>query len=142
MFGIDNLMRLGSRKSRQLFCEVLLHGSNMIGLCLEFCGFPHLIDSLIHIFQCSNVEACWSKTHFHWQVFLKDTDERACAYIAGPAASRWGFTAEGRDLFYLINASNMDGTLCLLETLDKDCSFSFPWLPLSLIPMCIHLSSL
>ncbi|CAL9047522.1 unnamed protein product [Musa banksii] len=48
-----------------------------------------------------------SDIHFQ-QVFLKDTDERACAYIAGPAASRWGFTAEGRDLFYLINASNMD----------------------------------
>ncbi|KAL7244549.1 hypothetical protein ACSBR2_000018 [Camellia fascicularis] len=33
------------------------------------------------------------------QVFLKDTDERACAYIAGPAPNRWGFTAGGEDLF-------------------------------------------
>lgn len=33
------------------------------------------------------------------QVFLKDTDERACAYIAGPAPNRWGFTVEGDDLF-------------------------------------------
>ncbi|XP_056162823.1 stromal processing peptidase, chloroplastic isoform X2 [Syzygium oleosum] len=33
------------------------------------------------------------------QVFLKDTDERACAYIAGPAPNRWGFTVEGKDLF-------------------------------------------
>ncbi|CAN4086580.1 unnamed protein product [Withania somnifera] len=33
------------------------------------------------------------------QVFLKDTDERACAYIAGPAPNRWGFTFEGNDLF-------------------------------------------
>ncbi|GAV65794.1 Peptidase_M16 domain-containing protein/Peptidase_M16_C domain-containing protein [Cephalotus follicularis] len=33
------------------------------------------------------------------QVFLKDTDERACAYIAGPAPNRWGFTADGEDLF-------------------------------------------
>lgn len=33
------------------------------------------------------------------QVFLKDTDERACAYIAGPAPNRWGFTVDGRDLF-------------------------------------------
>ncbi|KAG9143853.1 hypothetical protein Leryth_011525 [Lithospermum erythrorhizon] len=35
----------------------------------------------------------------HQQVFLKDTDERACAYIAGPAPNRWGFTVEGQDLF-------------------------------------------
>ncbi|KAL3818489.1 hypothetical protein ACJIZ3_004394 [Penstemon smallii] len=34
----------------------------------------------------------------HQQVFLKDTDERACAYIAGPAPNRWGFTFEGKDL--------------------------------------------
>jgi hypothetical protein len=33
------------------------------------------------------------------QVFLKDTDERACAYIAGPAPNRWGFTVDGTDLF-------------------------------------------
>ncbi|VFQ95828.1 unnamed protein product [Cuscuta campestris] len=32
------------------------------------------------------------------QVFLKDTDERACAYIAGPAPNRWGFTFDGKDL--------------------------------------------
>ncbi|GAA0138514.1 metalloprotease [Lithospermum erythrorhizon] len=35
----------------------------------------------------------------HQHVFLKDTDERACAYIAGPAPNRWGFTVEGQDLF-------------------------------------------
>ncbi|KAJ8553506.1 hypothetical protein K7X08_024184 [Anisodus acutangulus] len=35
----------------------------------------------------------------HQQVFLKDTDERACAYIAGPAPNRWGFTFEGNNLF-------------------------------------------
>ncbi|KAL8170335.1 hypothetical protein V2J09_022139 [Rumex salicifolius] len=33
------------------------------------------------------------------QVFLKDTDERACAYIAGPAPNRWGLTVDGNDLF-------------------------------------------
>ncbi|KAL6494424.1 hypothetical protein OROGR_031224 [Orobanche gracilis] len=33
----------------------------------------------------------------HQQVFLKDTDERACAYIAGPAPNRWGFTYEGKN---------------------------------------------
>lgn len=33
------------------------------------------------------------------QAFLKDTDERACAYIAGPAPNRWGFTVDGEDLF-------------------------------------------
>ncbi|CAM6089817.1 unnamed protein product [Calypogeia fissa] len=38
----------------------------------------------------------------HQKVFLKDTDERACAYIAGAAPNRWGFTADGRDLNTLI----------------------------------------
>ncbi|KAM6562151.1 hypothetical protein CsatB_022149 [Cannabis sativa] len=28
------------------------------------------------------------------QIFLKDTDERACAYIAGPAPNRWGLTVD------------------------------------------------
>jgi predicted Zn-dependent peptidase len=32
------------------------------------------------------------------EVFLNDTDERACAYIAGPAPNRWGFTVDGNDL--------------------------------------------
>ncbi|KAL3512114.1 hypothetical protein ACH5RR_024831 [Cinchona calisaya] len=39
----------------------------------------------------------------HQQVFLKDTDERACAYIAGPAPNRWGFTFEGQDLFEAVS---------------------------------------
>lgn len=38
------------------------------------------------------------------QVFLKDTDERACAYIAGPAPNRWGFTVNGEDLFESISS--------------------------------------
>ncbi|KAF8409839.1 hypothetical protein HHK36_002357 [Tetracentron sinense] len=43
------------------------------------------------------------------EVFLKDTDERACAYIAGPAPNRWGFTVEGKDLFdYISNTSHAD----------------------------------
>ncbi|KAH1223179.1 Stromal processing peptidase, chloroplastic [Glycine max] len=37
------------------------------------------------------------------EVFLKDTDERACAYIAGPAPNRWGFTVDGVDLLESIN---------------------------------------
>ncbi|XP_028771998.1 stromal processing peptidase, chloroplastic [Neltuma alba] len=37
------------------------------------------------------------------EVFLKDTDERACAYIAGPAPNRWGFTVDGEDLLESIN---------------------------------------
>lgn len=42
----------------------------------------------------------------HQQVFLKDTDERACAYVAGPAPNRWGFTFEGNNLFEsVINVS-------------------------------------
>ncbi|PKA52843.1 hypothetical protein AXF42_Ash001824 [Apostasia shenzhenica] len=43
-----------------------------------------------------------SDLHFQ-QVYLKDTDERACAYIAGPAPNRWGFSDEGKDLFDSIN---------------------------------------
>ncbi|CAK9857354.1 unnamed protein product [Sphagnum jensenii] len=38
----------------------------------------------------------------HQRVFLRDTDERACAYIAGAAPNRWGFTSDGRDLNTLI----------------------------------------
>ncbi|WCJ27530.1 Stromal processing peptidase chloroplastic [Euphorbia peplus] len=37
------------------------------------------------------------------QVFLKDTDERACAYIAGPAPNRWGLSVDGKDLFESIS---------------------------------------
>ncbi|CAN6440139.1 unnamed protein product [Victoria cruziana] len=37
------------------------------------------------------------------EVFLKDTDERACAYLAGPAPNRWGFTNDGRYLFQSID---------------------------------------
>ncbi|GAB2282246.1 hypothetical protein Dimus_016796 [Dionaea muscipula] len=37
------------------------------------------------------------------QVLLKDTDERACAYIAGPAPNRWGLTVDGHDLFASMN---------------------------------------
>ena len=45
------------------------------------------------------------------QVFLKDTDERACAYIAGPAPNRWGFSCLGEDLFEsLRDVSAHDGT--------------------------------
>lgn len=47
-----------------------------------------------------------SDIHFQ-QVFLKDTDERACAYIAGPAPNRWGFDAEGRDLFHIIGNNSL-----------------------------------
>lgn len=46
------------------------------------------------------------------QVFLKDTDERACAYIAGPAPNRWGFTVDGKDLFESIcSISTSNGEL-------------------------------
>ena len=34
---------------------------------------------------------------------MKDTDERACAYIAGPAPNRWGLTVDGKDLFESIS---------------------------------------
>ncbi|XP_076960383.1 stromal processing peptidase, chloroplastic-like [Bidens hawaiensis] len=42
--------------------------------------------------------------HFQ-QVFLKDTDERACAYIAGPALNRWGYRVDGSD--FLESVRNM-----------------------------------
>lgn len=46
----------------------------------------------------------------NYQVFLKDTDERACAYIAGPAPNRWGFSVEGNDLLRTIgNISTNNG---------------------------------
>lgn len=32
------------------------------------------------------------------RVMLRDTDERACAYIAGSSPNRWGFTADGVDV--------------------------------------------
>ncbi|CAL5041862.1 unnamed protein product [Urochloa decumbens] len=46
-----------------------------------------------------------SDLHFQ-QVYIKDTDERACAYIAGPAPNRWGFASEGNDLFNVIRRSS------------------------------------
>lgn len=43
---------------------------------------------------------------------MKDTDERACAYIAGPAPNRWGFTVDGKDLFESIRTdSTTEGEL-------------------------------
>ncbi|WVZ79335.1 hypothetical protein U9M48_026926 [Paspalum notatum var. saurae] len=48
-----------------------------------------------------------SDLHFQ-QVYIKDTDERACAYIAGPAPNRWGFATEGNDLFNVIRRSDAD----------------------------------
>ncbi|GJP40170.1 hypothetical protein CLOM_g24450 [Closterium sp. NIES-68] len=34
----------------------------------------------------------------HQKVLLRDTDERARAYIAGPAPNRWGYAPDGRDI--------------------------------------------
>lgn len=42
----------------------------------------------------------------HQKVFLKDTDERACAYIAGAAPNRWGLTADDLDLNTSIERTN------------------------------------
>lgn len=57
-----------------------------------------------------------SDLHFQ-QVHLKDTDERACAYIAGPAPNRWGFTVEGRDLFDSIKSSTSNAEQSTSEML-------------------------
>ncbi|KAG9455542.1 hypothetical protein H6P81_000050 [Aristolochia fimbriata] len=53
----------------------------------------------------------------HQQVYLKDTDERACAYIAGPAPNRWGFTIEGEDLYEFLatSSSAIDGQVASEE---------------------------
>ncbi len=55
---------------------------------------------------------CWGL-----QVFLRDTDERACAYIAGAAPNRWGFTSDGRDLNTLIEPvpPSLSGRLSLIH---------------------------
>ncbi|KAI5069253.1 hypothetical protein GOP47_0015554 [Adiantum capillus-veneris] len=42
----------------------------------------------------------------HETVFLKDTDERACAYIAGAAPNRWGLTADNLDLNISVERTN------------------------------------
>lgn len=61
----------------------------------------------------------------HWyvagQVFLKDTEERACALIAGPAPNRWGLTSEGIDLFESIRNMSADYG----EFLCTNCFLSF-----------------
>ncbi|CAI0397673.1 unnamed protein product [Linum tenue] len=49
------------------------------------------------------------------QVFLKDTDERACAYIAGPAPNRWGLTVDGEDLFQSINDTSVSSDYIIVE---------------------------
>ncbi|KAF0931421.1 hypothetical protein E2562_004549 [Oryza meyeriana var. granulata] len=58
-----------------------------------------------------------SDLHFQ-QVYIKDTDERACAYIAGPAPNRWGFATEGNDLFNVIRNSTGDAQVS--ESADLD----------------------
>lgn len=61
-----------------------------------------------------------SDLHFQ-QVYMKDTDERACAYIAGPAPNRWGYTVEGKDLFESINSSTVnDETSSLAKLLSTE----------------------
>lgn len=60
---------------------------------------------------------CPPSLHFQ-QVFLNDTDERACAYIAGPAPNRWGFSCLGEDLFEsLRDVSSFDGEISVTESL-------------------------
>ncbi|PIN10708.1 N-arginine dibasic convertase NRD1 [Handroanthus impetiginosus] len=51
----------------------------------------------------------------HQQVLLKDTDERACAYIAGPAPNRWGFTFDGNDLLESVSSASASGDQLKLE---------------------------
>ncbi|MCD7454320.1 hypothetical protein HAX54_024332 [Datura stramonium] len=66
--------------------------------------------SMVGDFSEEDIESCI--LDYLGTVFLKDTDERACAYIAGPAPNRWGFTFEGNDLFESVgNLSSNDHEL-------------------------------
>ncbi|XP_078430545.1 insulinase (Peptidase family M16) family protein isoform X2 [Wolffia australiana] len=74
---------------------------------LDYLGTVNIVDDPI---SSSNIHpirfrSAASDLHFQ-QVFLKDTDERACAYVAGPAPNRWGFTADDKDLFESIRNDN------------------------------------
>ncbi|EPS66722.1 hypothetical protein M569_08054, partial [Genlisea aurea] len=52
----------------------------------------------------------------HQEVFLKDTDERACAYIAGPAPNRWGFDSDGKNLLEsVIDSSISSGDISMMS---------------------------
>lgn len=61
--------------------------------CSKVCIY---LRNLIFFFSKNHINNHFSPFN---QAFLKDTDERACAYIAGPAPNRWGFTVDGEDLF-------------------------------------------
>eukprot|EP00252_Welwitschia_mirabilis_P010086 TRINITY_DN231_c0_g1_i1.p1 TRINITY_DN231_c0_g1~~TRINITY_DN231_c0_g1_i1.p1 ORF type:complete len:1279 (+),score=278.22 TRINITY_DN231_c0_g1_i1:185-4021(+) len=57
---------------------------------------PSKDDSVVSE-QPVKVQMCSAELR-NQQVFLKDTDERACAYITGLTPNRWGFTTDGQDL--------------------------------------------
>lgn len=61
----------------------------------------------------------------NYQVFLKDTDERACAYIAGPAPNRWGFSVEGNDLLRTIGNISTNNGQWLYFMLDHLYQYSY-----------------
>eukprot|EP00899_Mesostigma_viride_P019537 jgi/Mesvir1/27585/Mv07330-RA.1 len=46
----------------------------------------------------------------HQRLFLRDSDERACAYLAGYAANRWGYMQDGRDLNVSVSWAPPDAT--------------------------------
>lgn len=56
------------------------------------------------------------------QVFLKDTDERACAYIAGPAPNRWGFTFEGKNLLESVINVSTSGKFLVSKIITNSCT--------------------
>jgi hypothetical protein len=64
---------------------------------------------LSSIYDACALKTCLLIVLLLHQVYIKDTDERACAYIAGPAPNRWGFATEGNDLFNVIQRSDADG---------------------------------
>ncbi|KAI8538976.1 hypothetical protein RHMOL_Rhmol09G0145100 [Rhododendron molle] len=62
--------------------------------------------SVVGDFSEEDIETCI--LDYLGTVFLKDTEERACALIAGPAPNRWGLTSEGIDLFESIGNMSAD----------------------------------
>ncbi|KAF9601664.1 hypothetical protein IFM89_021716 [Coptis chinensis] len=95
-----------SREQVELFCVNHLINcsleSNEEFICMEF-RFTLRDNGMRAAFQLLHMVL--EDNFFNCQVFLKDTDERACAYIAGPAPNRWGFTTDGQDLFDSVNSS-------------------------------------
>ncbi|CAA6672630.1 unnamed protein product [Spirodela intermedia] len=82
---------------------------------LDYLGTVRVTENAASVLGVHPITFRSSASDLHFQqVFLKDTDERACAYIAGPAPNRWGFTADGKDMFESIS----NGSVVTVPTLE------------------------